>query len=160
MSNITLRYNALDEIEVKKAFDVLMVWYANDYNQVLAAMNNNTIVQQNKDTWSEEIEKKVQVTKDWTVGEELKIGNIRKYNDINYVVIQAHTTQSDWTPDVVPALFLARPEPAAGYTEWVQPAGAHDAYQAGDRVTHNGLDWESTINANVWEPGVTGWTKL
>ena len=40
---------------------------------------------------------------------------------------------------------------------WVQPTGGHDAYNLGDRVTHNGQIWVSTINANVWEPGVYGW---
>lgn len=43
------------------------------------------------------------------------------------------------------------------YPEWVQPTGAHDAYSIGDKVTHNGKTWESTIANNVWEPGVYGW---
>lgn len=47
-----------------------------------------------------------------------------------------------------------------GYPNWVQPTGAHDAYDLGDRVTHNGSDWESDYAANVWEPGVFGWTTL
>ena len=37
--------------------------------------------------------------------------------------------------------------------------GAHDAYGAGDKVSHNGKHWTSGINGNVWEPGVYGWTK-
>lgn len=40
---------------------------------------------------------------------------------------------------------------------WVQPTGAHDAYQIGDRVTHNAQAWTSTVADNVWEPGVYGW---
>lgn len=40
---------------------------------------------------------------------------------------------------------------------WVQPTGAHDAYQAGAVVRHEGQTWRSTVNANVWEPGVSGW---
>jgi len=40
---------------------------------------------------------------------------------------------------------------------YVQPTGAQDSYQIGDRVTHNGNTWESTANNNVWEPGVFGW---
>jgi hypothetical protein len=47
-------------------------------------------------------------------------------------------------------------EPAA----WVQPTGAHDAYGAGDTVTHNGQTWVSDIDANVWEPGVHGWSVI
>jgi hypothetical protein len=40
---------------------------------------------------------------------------------------------------------------------WVQPSGAHDAYNTGDRVTHNNQIWVSTVDANTWEPGVYGW---
>lgn len=43
---------------------------------------------------------------------------------------------------------------------WVQPTGAQDAYQIGDRVTHNGSTWESTAANNVWEPGVFGWVQV
>ena len=41
---------------------------------------------------------------------------------------------------------------------WVQPTGAHDAYEASARVTHNGKTWSNTHgNGNLWEPGVFGW---
>lgn len=42
---------------------------------------------------------------------------------------------------------------------WRQPTGAHDAYPLGAEVSHNGKNWTSTIAANVWEPGVTGWSQ-
>ena len=42
---------------------------------------------------------------------------------------------------------------------WVQPTGAHDAYAKGATVTHNGSTWTSDADANVWAPGVYGWTK-
>ena len=42
---------------------------------------------------------------------------------------------------------------------WSQPTGAHDAYSAGDRVSHNGKHWTSNADGNVWEPGVYGWTQ-
>jgi hypothetical protein len=48
-----------------------------------------------------------------------------------------------------------------GYPAWVQPTGAHDAYRLNDKVTHNGFDWNNTgSDANVWEPGVFGWTVI
>lgn len=47
--------------------------------------------------------------------------------------------------------------PPAGHQPWAQPAGAHNAYQTGDRVTHNGQTWTSDVDDNVWEPGVFGW---
>ena len=45
------------------------------------------------------------------------------------------------------------------WPNWEQPAGAHDAYKLGAKVTHNeqrGINTGS--NANVWAPGVFGWT--
>ena len=47
-----------------------------------------------------------------------------------------------------------------GVSEWVQPTGAHDAYEEGARVTHKGKEWESTTSDNVWEPGESGWRKI
>jgi NADH:ubiquinone oxidoreductase subunit len=43
---------------------------------------------------------------------------------------------------------------------WVQPTGGHDVYALGARVTHAGQTWESSVAANVWEPGVYGWTVV
>lgn len=46
--------------------------------------------------------------------------------------------------------------------EWVQPTGAHDAYQAGDRVAFEGDVYESLIDANTWSPNdyPAGWRKV
>ena len=46
--------------------------------------------------------------------------------------------------------------------EFVQPTGAHDAYNLGDRVTYSGRIYESIINGNVWSPDVypDGWTEI
>ena len=43
---------------------------------------------------------------------------------------------------------------------WKQPEGAHDAYNKDDVVSHTGKLWKSTVDANVWEPGVYGWTEV
>ena len=59
----------------------------------------------------------------------------------------------------MPALFT-QIAPAGTIPAWVQPTGAQDAYQLGDKVTHNGFTWESTYANNVWEPGVFGWVKI
>jgi hypothetical protein len=95
----------------------------------------------------------------WQAGEAVAIGAVREYDGHLYKVLQAHTTQGDWTPDVVPALWQRIAAPDAGPQPWVQPAGGHDAYQIGDRVTHNGSTWECTVANNVWEPGVHGWIQ-
>lgn len=68
-----------------------------------------------------------------------------------YACVQAHMSQSDWLPTVTPALW--RHTAAAGVIPaWVQPTGAHDAYQMGDLVTFQGSVYRSRINANVWPP--------
>lgn len=77
-----------------------------------------------------------------------------------YQVIQAHTTQADWDPVTAKALYKRYYEPTDDPWEWTQPLGAHDAYPLGAKVLHNGSVWESTIAANVWEPGVTGWKNI
>lgn len=81
-----------------------------------------------------------------------------QYNNKLYKCVQAHTTQADWTPDKTPALWVE--VSLDEFPEWKQPAGAHDAYAKGDKVKHNGKKWESTVDANVWEPGVHGWSEI
>lgn len=80
-----------------------------------------------------------------------------QYNGKLYKCVQAHTTQADWTPDVTPALWVI--VSLKEWPEWIQPTGSHDAYAKGDKVTHNSKKWTSDVDANVWEPGVYGWTE-
>ena len=75
-----------------------------------------------------------------------------------YRVIQAHTSQADWYPPDLPALYTEIS--VEEYPEWVQPSGAHDAYPLGAKVMHGGKRWTSDVGANVWEPGVYGWTEV
>lgn len=50
-------------------------------------------------------------------------------------------------------------EPETSYPDFVQPTGAHDAYNIGDIVKFNGQLYKSTINNNVWAPDAypQGW---
>ena len=45
--------------------------------------------------------------------------------------------------------------------EWVQPTGAHDAYQTGDHVMFEGAEYVSLIDGNTWSPTAypQGWEK-
>lgn len=56
--------------------------------------------------------------------------------------------------------IAASTDPVSDYPAWVQPTGAHDAYAKGSQVQHNDKVWESTTEANVWEPGVSGWKEI
>lgn len=95
----------------------------------------------------------------WQSGKDYKVDERLRYGDKLYKVIQAHTSQEDWTPDKTPALFVEVAKPGE-IPEWKQPAGAHDAYNAGDHVMHNGEEWVSLVDANIWEPGVYGWEAV
>ena len=103
-------------------------------------------------------QKNVDWYKQWSAGERLSVGDRRAYEGTLYEVVQAHTTQSGWEPPNVPALF--KHVWTEEYPEWVQPAGSHDAYAKGAKVTHNGKKWISTADNNVWEPGVYGWDEV
>ena len=81
------------------------------------------------------------------------------YNGAYYRCIQSHTSQSDWTPELAVSLWVAISDPGEEWPEWVQPTGYHDAYAAGDKVSHNDKHWISDVADNVWEPGVYGWTE-
>ena len=51
---------------------------------------------------------------------------------------QGHTSQQGWNPSLTPALWSKVGDPAEEWPAWSQPLGAHDAYNAGDKVSHNG----------------------
>lgn len=72
---------------------------------------------------------------------------------------QAHTSQEGWNPSLTPNLWGKVGDPGEEWPEWVQPIGAHDTYALGDKVAHNGENWVSDYDANVYEPGVFGWTQ-
>lgn len=95
----------------------------------------------------------------WEPNVNYAAGNLRKYGGQLYRCILAHTSQSDWTPDVATSLWSRATDPTEEWPEWSQPVGAADAYSEGDKVSHNGKRWISNVGANVWEPGVYGWTE-
>lgn len=86
-------------------------------------------------------------------------GDIRQYNGLLYRCVQAHTSQATWTPEAAASLWTRIADPAQEWPEWIQPTGAHNAYAKGAKVSHNGKHWISDVDANVWEPGVYGWTE-
>lgn len=101
----------------------------------------------------------------WAAGKAYKTGKIVKYG-VNadgetqlYTVLQDHTSQAGWEPDKAVSLFKAVGFTDSGVPIWTQPLGASDAYQKGDQVSHKDQIWVSTVDNNVWEPGVYGWIE-
>lgn len=81
-------------------------------------------------------------------------GNL--YRSIHDITNTAQNTK----PSETPSMWTAISGPTQEYPEWVQPIGAHDAYVTGDKVSHEDKHWVSTVDGNVWKPGVYGWEEV
>ena len=81
-----------------------------------------------------------------------------QYEGKLYRCEQSHTSQSDWTPDITKNLWTE--VSLDEFPEWRQPTGAQDAYRLGAKVSHLEKHWISTLDYNVYEPGVTGWDEV
>ena len=101
----------------------------------------------------------------WETGRAYAVGDIIRYGENSvgdpqlYKVVQAHTSQEDWTPDATASLYDAFGLDDSGYPVWSQPTGAHDAYNTGDIVDYNGTLYKSLIDGNVYSPDAypAGW---
>lgn len=147
-------YISTDYISIP--FDPTMsIITAYDYLKTLPEYANATDVLEGNQTGT-----LVDVTSRWVAGRWYTMGEQVMYDGSLYVVVQSHTSQEGWEPSNAPALFSLvyegeAPDPSV-ILPWIQPTGAHNAYNIGDKVTHVGKTWESTVNANVWEPGSMG----
>ena len=92
-----------------------------------------------------------------------EVGKRVLYNDILYKVIQAHTSQADWTPVAAPSLFakVINETIDGSIPEFEQP-GSTNPYMKGDRVIFNGKVYESLIDNNVYSPEAypAGWKEI
>lgn len=131
-------------------FKGLMIAPAKNYDRILTDVAISYLDDEQAETVTD-------LFPDWEEGKAYVVGDRVKYNGLLYRCVQAHTSQADWTPNVVPALWVRTS--TEEWPEWIQPTGAHDAYNKGDKVTHNEKHWVSDIDANVYEPGVYGWTE-
>lgn len=97
----------------------------------------------------------------WAADTEYTVDQRVRHGDKLYRCVQGHTSQEGWEPDKTPALWVLVDNPAEEWPEWHQPQGAHDAYAAGKKVSHNGRHWINTYgDGNIWEPGVYGWEEV
>ena len=92
-----------------------------------------------------------------------EVGKRILYNGVLYKVIQAHTSQAEWTPVAAPSLFakVINETITGEIPDWVQPDSTN-AYMKGNKVKFNGKIYESVIDNNVWSPTAypTGWKEV
>ena len=96
---------------------------------------------------------------EWEVGKTYKADDRRRYGEKLYKCVQGHTSQADWTPDVVPALWT-EVTPEGVIDVWKQPTGAHDAYKIGAKVHYPTMEdpiYINTVDNNIYAPDVYGW---
>lgn len=100
----------------------------------------------------------------WEADTEYARGVRARYNGRLYRCEQAHTSQSIYPPDIIPALWteVARP---GEIPVWRQPTGAQDAYNKGDKVWYPDKDttvYVSLVDNNVWSPEAypSGWEAV
>ena len=86
----------------------------------------------------------------WKAGISVAVGERYQYNGKLYRVVQAHTTQADWTPDVVPALFTEVSVEA--WPEIPENITAENPFMKGDKGTWKGQHYICQIDYCVWNP--------
>ncbi len=93
----------------------------------------------------------------WEADIDVALGDRYRDGDTLYKCVQAHHTQADWPPHLTPALWAV--VSLDEWPEWVQPTGAQDAYNKGDKVTFEGKHYISLIDGNIWSPAAypAGW---
>ena len=89
----------------------------------------------------------------WNVGVAYEVGRYLQSKGVLYKVLQPHTSQETWTPDVASSVYAKVLIDPTGETipEWEQPDSTN-AYMTGDKVRFEGVVYESTVDNNIWSP--------
>ena len=103
----------------------------------------------------------------WQVGKAYVVGDRILYLGVLYKVLQAHTSQQGWEPDIAPSLFaknlIVKDEQGeqVDIPEWEQPDSTNP-YMTGDKVRFEGKVYQSLIDNNVWSPTgyPQGWEEV
>lgn len=91
----------------------------------------------------------------------------RHTDDSLWWVIQPYNATTYPDPTTTPPALVRRARRPGVAEPWVQPIDQFDAYRLLDPFTgqpetcaHVGAEWATTVNYNVWEPGVYGWRSI
>ena len=103
----------------------------------------------------------------WQSDKAYAVGERVLYLGVLYKVLQAHTSQAGWEPDIAPSLFaknlIVKDEEGeqVDIPEWVQPDSTNP-YMIGDKVIFGGKVYQSVIDNNVWSPTdyPQGWEEV
>lgn len=87
-----------------------------------------------------------------------QINNI--YNELAQIKSQLNTLLEN--PEEGTEEPAEPPQTTDEYPEYVQPTGAHDCYNTGDKISFNGKKYVCKINGCVWDPDTypAGWQEV
>lgn len=85
----------------------------------------------------------------WAVGVAYSVGFKVQYGDRLYKVIQAHTSQADWTPDKVPSLFVEINETASGTVDDPIPYNNNMRLEKGKYYSQYGVTYLCTADIDA-----------
>ena len=98
----------------------------------------------------------------WMPGVTYTVGFRFQHEGVLYSVLQEHTSQDTWAPATAPSLYakILIPDDEFVYP-WEQPDSTN-GYSKGDKVTYNGVVYESLIDNNIWSPEAypAGWKAV
>lgn len=125
--------------------------------RVMAMKYRRAMVEGSETLTDEEAVKVPMLFERWETGKSYAIGKRLYYDGKLYNVLQTHDSHEAYTPDITVSLYaeVLIPDPTV-IPDWVQPESTNP-YMKGDKVKHNGHVWESTMDYNVFEPGIAGW---
>ena len=91
---------------------------------------------------------------------EYSVNTRLRYGDALYKVQKDHVSEPTEFQDIATEFYalVTLPDPEA-ILDWKQPDHTNP-YMADHKVIHAGKTWQSSINYNIWEPGVYGWAEL
>jgi hypothetical protein len=94
-------------------------------------------------------------------GEAVTAGQRRRFQEELYKANVTLWDRPDQWPDAEPSLWTKITQ-SGGVEDWIQPTGAHDAYNTGDHVMFEGKHYVSLIDGNVWSPAAypAGWSEV
>ena len=111
----------------------------------------------------EEVESVKVLFPQWKVGTHYKMNTRIRFKENIYKILQEHTSQEDWMPDIAVSLYapLLIDEETNEILEWVQPDSTNP-YMIGDRIIFEEKVYESLIDNNTWSPAdyPAGWQEI
>lgn len=104
--------------------------------------------------------KAIHLFQKWSADRSYSVGTRVKYNNKLYRCTHAHTSRDVWNPEENQIMWeevMPTQEPEVIIEEWDK---GNSPYSKNDKVMYQGSVWQSTINNNIWTPGIYGWNKI